>query len=211
VVGGRCSRPWGGDDHSAQLSERFAAHVDGAAMRDQQRRSASRRPPLRGRASVSLASAGGAIKDAPVEIHQRRPGPPLTTSARRSRLPASAHVDVGHLDRVVSVAEPIPGWDIWLNVAGGVGRACAHLCAVRLWSPATRTTSPAIDTGLPGLRFAARHSPSPVRLRSTFVTGPVPDQAFPRTVDVPGGEGRAPGAGSVIRARTRMSVTGSCG
>ena len=162
-------------------------------------------------AGKSERLAGGAIKDAPVEIHQRRPGPPLTTSARRSRLPASAHVDVGHLDRVVSVAEPIPGWDIWLNVAGGVGRACAHLCAVRLWSPATRTTSPAIDTGLPGLRFAARHSPSPVRLRSTFVTGPVPDQAFPRTVDVPGGEGRAPGAGSVIRARTRMSVTGSCG
>jgi hypothetical protein len=51
----------GGDDHSAQLSERFAAHVDGAAMRDQQRRSASRRPPLRGRASVSLASAARAV------------------------------------------------------------------------------------------------------------------------------------------------------
>jgi hypothetical protein len=50
----------------------------------------------------------------------------LTTSARRSRLPASAHVDVGHLDRVVSVAEPISGWDIWLNVAGGVGCACAQ-------------------------------------------------------------------------------------
>jgi len=42
------------------------------------------------------------------------------------------------------------------------------------------------------------------------VIGPVPDQAFPRTVQVPAGM-TAPGAGSVIRARTRIKVTGSCG
>src|SRR5207247_3393773 len=46
-------------------------------------------------------------------------GPP----DRRS-LP-SAHVDVRDLDRVVSVAEAVPGRDVGLHVAGGIGRAGA--------------------------------------------------------------------------------------
>jgi hypothetical protein len=61
------------------------------------------------------------IKDAPAEIPSAATlaalddlGSPITAasvSARRCRT----------LDCVVSVAEPIRGWDIWLNVAGGVG------------------------------------------------------------------------------------------
>ena len=34
---------------------------------------------------------------------------------------ASANVDVGDLDCVVSVAEPVPGWNVGLGVAGRVG------------------------------------------------------------------------------------------
>src|SRR5215217_4357090 len=41
-------------------------------------------------------------------------------------LAASAHIDVGDLDRVVSVAEPVPGWNIGLHVACCVGRAGAQ-------------------------------------------------------------------------------------
>ena len=35
--------------------------------------------------------------------------------------PESTHIDVGDLDCVVSVAEPVPGWDVGLDVAGRVG------------------------------------------------------------------------------------------
>ena len=42
-----------------------------------------------------------------------------------------------------------------------------------------------------GSSFAGCQSPSPVKLTSTSVTGPVPDQALPRTVYVAGGDGRA--------------------
>ena len=60
-------------------------------------------------------------------------------------------------------------------------------CAFRRRSPPSRTTSPATGRGLwAGWSCAACQSPSPVRLTSTRVTGPVPDQALPRTVCVPG-------------------------
>src|SRR5215212_7173515 len=39
---------------------------------------------------------------------------------------ASAHVDVGDLDGVVSVAEPVPRRDLGLHVAGRVGRPGAE-------------------------------------------------------------------------------------
>ena len=53
---------------------------------------------------------------------------------------------------------------------------------------------------------AACHSPSPVRLTSTLVTGPVPDQALPRTVCGPTSR-VDPAGGPVIRARTRIRLT----
>ncbi len=39
---------------------------------------------------------------------------------------ASAYVDVGDLDCVVAVAEPVPGWNVGLSVAGCVGCSCAE-------------------------------------------------------------------------------------
>src|SRR5215211_8947527 len=47
-------------------------------------------------------------------------------SSCRLRLLASAHVDVGDVDGVVAVAEAVPGWNLGLHVAGGVGRAGAE-------------------------------------------------------------------------------------
>src|SRR3954454_23583394 len=53
------------------------------------------------------------------------PGSPDET-LRHRRAVSSAHVDVDHLDGVVAVAEPVPGWDLRLDVAGGVGRPGAE-------------------------------------------------------------------------------------
>ena len=46
---------------------------------------------------------------------------------------------------------------------------------------------------------------------STFVTGPVPDQAFPRTTCFPPPSIVAPRRGAVMRARGRITVTRSGG
>ena len=35
--------------------------------------------------------------------------------------PESTYIDVGDLDCVVSLAEPVPGWDVGLDLAGRVG------------------------------------------------------------------------------------------
>src|SRR4051794_38022430 len=40
--------------------------------------------------------------------------------ARAVAGPASAHVDVEHFDRVIAVAQPVPGRRVGLDVAGGV-------------------------------------------------------------------------------------------
>jgi len=47
------------------------------------------------------------------------------TAAGLPAFSLSAHVDVEHLDGVVSVAEAVPRWNIGLHVAGCVGRAGA--------------------------------------------------------------------------------------
>src|SRR6185312_13401927 len=53
---------------------------------------------------------------------------PVKTAPHKTLLEyvGSAHVDVGDLDRVVPVAEPVPGWNLGLHVAGRVGRAGAE-------------------------------------------------------------------------------------
>src|SRR3982750_105747 len=97
-----------------------------------------------------------AIKDAPAEIPSAATlaalddlGSPITAasvSARRRRTPRSrcfrsrADFRVGHL----------------VERCRGGGLRVPAVCAARLWPPATRTTSPAIDTGLPGIRVSPR-------------------------------------------------------
>ena len=66
----------------------------------------------------------------------------------------SSHVDVDDLDGVVAVAEPVPGRDFGLHVAGGVGRTGAEAVPARFRRRPIRTTSPATGMGLRRFRRA---------------------------------------------------------
>jgi len=61
-----------------------------------------------------------------------------------------------------------------------------------------------------GSTTAGLHSLSPVKLRPTSVIGPEQAHALPRIVQAPAGI-VVVAAGAVMRARTRISVTGSNG
>ena len=118
--------------------------------------------------------------------HERTRPPSPRGDVRRSvtgmRWAGLHDVDVDDLDGVVAVAEAVPGRDVGLHVAGGVGRPRAqrvpsHVGGLPGEGPVLPLVGPAR-----GSRCAGCQSPSPVRLTSTPVTGPVPDQALPRTV-----------------------------
>ena len=123
-------------------------------------------------------------------------------------LALSTDVDEGDLDGVVAVAQAVPRRHVGLDVAGGVGGSSAQ----RVSADAGRVPleGPVLPLGgiVGGSTVAGCQSPSPVRLMSTRVIGPDPDHAFPRMVYVPASM-VDPGAGSVMRARTRMRLTGS--
>ncbi len=134
----------------------------------------------------------------------RRRGGPLRAFS------CSAHVDVDDLDGVVPVSEPVPGRDLWLGVAGCVCRAGAEGVAANVVGrPVERPVLPVVrpegrlDPGRVPVAFAGEADVDPRYGSSSR-------QALPRTACVP----RLmvdPGAGSVIRARTRMRLTASCG
>src|SRR5215211_3818559 len=73
---------------------------------------ALKRPPLR--------SARGEVSTLVATLSRPCLGR-LIGCTRYADVRASAHVDVGDLDGVVSVAEPVPGRDVGLHVAGRVG------------------------------------------------------------------------------------------
>src|SRR5829696_8782014 len=99
---------------------------------------------------------------------------------------ASTHVDVHDLDRVVSVAEAVPGRDLRLRVAAGAGRPGAE------GVPADVVRLPVERPVLPPVRAFGRIEPGRVPVAFAGEAdvdarmGPVPDQALPRTVCVPG-------------------------
>ena len=76
------------------------------------------------------------------------------------------------------VVEPIPGWDIWLNVAGGVGRACAleHIDQARgAWARTTaalrRPESAIVTDPAPGTGNGGPGRGAWVEVVSTVVLG----------------------------------------
>ena len=96
----------------------------------------------------------------------------LALTARRRR----------SLRRHCSRNDPVPGRDVGLHMAGGVGRAGAQ--SMPSASAACQSKDQSCHWYGPagGSSSARCHSPSPVRLTSTLVTGPVPVQALPRMV-----------------------------
>ena len=145
----------------------------------------------------------------------RRPRPRLParaigdrrTSRRRVGPSRSGYADRHLLNRVVAVAQAIPFGALGLGATGKIGGAgpqgegpvcstrviSSHHCQLWRWRSLTRRAS---------------CQPPPLTLTSTRAIGAAPDQATPRMASSPGRTSVC-GVGSVIKARTRCSVTGS--
>src|SRR5438094_6371644 len=110
-------------------------------------------------------------------------------------------------DGVVPVAKSVPLRALGLRAAGHVRRASAH--HGRAWLLDPRDQLPPLPAVPPRLAHETGLLPGPPpTLTSTRAIAAAPDQATPRIATSPRST-FSPAPGSVIKARTRCSVTGS--
>ena len=87
----------------------------------------------------------------------------------------SANISVRDLDRVASIADPVPGLDLRLDVSGGVGRAARTVLCVPHWSRHKRTV---LLRTSGRLQLCRAPVPWPVKLTGRASPVPFPGQAL---------------------------------